>query len=121
MKLSIMLWGIPQAMRVAARVYPEYAARLKERNLIAQFRLRDKPEGRWIKLENGRISSRKGIHAKPDLTIHLQEQGHRGKLPDAALRPAGAHRRREEFQDRPGRSGRPGRLVHGHPGPPGIA
>ena len=33
MNLSILLWGIPQAMRVAARVYPDYAARLKEKNL----------------------------------------------------------------------------------------
>jgi len=74
MKLSILLWGIPQAMRAAARVYPEYAARLKERNLVAQFRLRDKPEGRWVKLENGRISSRKGLHARPDLTINFKSK-----------------------------------------------
>ncbi len=56
MNLSLLLWGIPQAMRAAARLYPEYAARLNERNLIAQFRLRDKPEGRWIKLENGKVT-----------------------------------------------------------------
>ena len=105
MNLSILLWGIPQAMRAAARVYPEYAARLKERDLVAQFRLRDKPEGRWIKLENGKISSGKGIHAQPRPDHPLQEQGDRGELPDAAVRPAGAHRRREELQDRPGRSG----------------
>ena len=43
-------------MRLAARVYPDYAARLKERNLVVQFRLRDKPEGRWIKIDNGKIS-----------------------------------------------------------------
>jgi hypothetical protein len=36
------------------KVYPEYAARLKERNLVAQFRLRDRPVGRWIQLENGK-------------------------------------------------------------------
>ena len=39
MKLSVLLWGIPQAMRAAALFYPNYAARLKERNVIAQFRL----------------------------------------------------------------------------------
>jgi len=74
MNLSVLLWGIPQAMRAAARLYPQYAARLKERNLVAQFRLRDKPEGRWIKLENGRISSGNGIHARPDLTIHFKNK-----------------------------------------------
>ena len=74
MNLSILLWGIPQAMRAAARVYPQYAARLKERNLVAQFRLRDRPEGRWIKLENGRIRSGKDIHARPDLTISFKNR-----------------------------------------------
>ena len=51
MKLTVLLWGVPQAMRAAARFYPEYAARLKERDLVAQIKLRDTPEiGRWIKL-----------------------------------------------------------------------
>jgi len=74
MNLSILLWGIPQAMRAAARVYPEYAARLKERDLVAQFRLRDKLEGRWVRLANGKVSSRKGLHARPDLVIHFKNR-----------------------------------------------
>ena len=74
MNLSVLLWGIPQAMRAAARLYPHYAARLKERNLVAQLRLRDKPEGRWIKLDDGKISSGKGLHARPDLTIHFKNK-----------------------------------------------
>ncbi len=74
MNISVILWGIPQSMRVFARLYPEFAERLKERNLIAQFRLKDKPEGRWIKLENGKISSRKGIHKNPDLTIFFKNK-----------------------------------------------
>ena len=70
MNLSLLLWGIPQAMRAAARFYPEYAARLKERDLVAQIKLRDTPDvGRWIKLYKGRIITGKGIHAEPDVTI----------------------------------------------------
>ena len=74
MNLSVLLWGMPQAMRAAARLYPEYAARLKERNLVAQFRLRDRPEGRWIQLDNGKVSTGKGLHASPDLTLHFQNR-----------------------------------------------
>ncbi len=74
MKLSILLWAIPQAMRVAARVYPEYAARLKERNLVAQFLLRDTREGRWIRLHDGKVSSRRGIHPSPDITIDFKNR-----------------------------------------------
>ena len=46
MKLSVILWGIPQAMRAVAAVYPEFAGRLKEKNLTAQFRVADKELGR---------------------------------------------------------------------------
>jgi trimethylamine-N-oxide reductase (cytochrome c) len=55
-------------------MHPEFADRLKERNLTAQFRLRDRPEGRWIRFENGRISSRKGISPNPDLTIAFKNR-----------------------------------------------
>jgi hypothetical protein len=74
MNLTILLWGIPQAMRVAATVYPDYAARLKEKNLVVQFRLRDKPEGRWIKIDNGKITSGRGIHTAPDLVVEFKNR-----------------------------------------------
>ena len=74
MNLTILLWGIPQAMRLAARVYPDYAARLKERNLVVQFRLRDKPEGRWIKIEHGKIGTGRGIHEEPDLILEFKNR-----------------------------------------------
>ncbi|HSN56424.1 MAG TPA: hypothetical protein VLT32_17285, partial [Candidatus Sulfomarinibacteraceae bacterium] len=74
MNLSLLLWGIPQAMRMAARLYPEYAARLKERDLVAQIKLRAEPDrGRWIKLEGGAISTGSGIHAEPDITIAFKD------------------------------------------------
>lgn len=75
MKLSVILWGIPQAMKVAARIYPEYAARLKERDLVGQIKLRDKPDvGRWIKLDKGNISTGKGINESPDVSIVFKDE-----------------------------------------------
>jgi trimethylamine-N-oxide reductase (cytochrome c) len=74
MNLSVLLWGIPQAMRAMSKLYPAYAARLRERNLVAQFRLRDVPEGRWIELRDGKIKSRAGLRAAPDLTIHFKNR-----------------------------------------------
>ena len=32
------------------------------------------PEGRWIKLENGKITTRKGIHERPDLTVNFKNR-----------------------------------------------
>ncbi|MCB2109126.1 MAG: molybdopterin-dependent oxidoreductase [Rhodobacteraceae bacterium] len=69
MKFSVILWGLVQALRLTARIYPQYAARIKERNLVAQFKLQDNSAGRWIQFDNGKIKSRAGIHAKPDVTI----------------------------------------------------
>jgi len=74
MNLSVVLWAIPQAMRTMAKLYPAYAARLRERDLIAQFRLRDVPEGRWIELRGGKVKTGAGLHAKPDLTVHFKNR-----------------------------------------------
>ena len=56
MNLSVLLWGIPQAMRVMAKLYQEYATRPKQKDLVAQFRLHDEPTGRWIALAGGKIT-----------------------------------------------------------------
>jgi len=74
MKLSIIFWGIPQSMRACAAVYPDFAERMKERDVIAQFRLRDKRMGRWIQLRDGRISTGAGIHDNPDFTIFFKNE-----------------------------------------------
>jgi len=83
MKLSVILWGIPQAMRTCALVYPKFAERLKEKNVIAQFKLKDQPRGRWIKIENGKISSKAGIHANPDIAVVFQNK----KIAESFLMP----------------------------------
>ena len=74
MKFSIILWGLVQALRLAARIYPKFADRVKERNVIAQFKLQDNSAGRWIQFENGKIKSKKGIHENPDMSIFFQNK-----------------------------------------------
>ncbi len=74
MKLSVILWGIPQSMRACAAVYPKFAERLKERDCIAQFQLKDQPKGRWIQIKNGKISSRAGIHENPDFRLFFKNE-----------------------------------------------
>ena len=74
MRFSIILWGLVQALRVAIRIYPKFAARVKERNLIAQFKLQDNSIGRWIQFDNGRVKSGSGIHDNPDLSLFFQTE-----------------------------------------------
>lgn len=69
MRFSIILFGMVQALRLVARLYPEFATRLKERDLVAQFKLQDNSAGRWVQIDKGKVRSRKGLHEKPDFSI----------------------------------------------------
>ncbi len=69
MRFSLILWGMVQAMRLTRLQYSEFRERLKERNLTAQFKLQDNSQGRWVRIENGRIRSGSGIHENPDFSV----------------------------------------------------
>lgn len=69
MRFSLILWGMVQAMRLTRLQYSEFRERLKERNLTAQFKLQDNSQGRWVRIENGRIRSGSGIHDNPDFSV----------------------------------------------------
>jgi len=74
MNYSVLLFGLVQALKFTARTRPEFAARLAERDLTAQFRLKDSPRGRWVQLERGKIRSGKGLCDDPDLSIVFKNQ-----------------------------------------------
>ena len=69
LKFSLILFGLTQLLRFAAWRYPQFAARLKERNLTAQIRARDEGIGRWIDIRDSKIKSRSGKHPAPDVTL----------------------------------------------------
>src|SRR3974390_825836 len=69
LKFSIILFGLSVVLKFTARRYPTFAARLKERNLVAQIKARDEGTGRWIEIRDGKVPSRAGIHPKPDITL----------------------------------------------------
>jgi trimethylamine-N-oxide reductase (cytochrome c) len=68
-KFSAVLWGLAQVLRITARRHPAFAARLKERNLVAEIIARDEEIGRWYALTDGKLSSGRGRHANPDVVI----------------------------------------------------
>ncbi len=71
-KFSIILFALPVVLKFTARRHPAFSARLKERNLIAQIKARDEGIGRWISIRNGEVSSGRGMHAKPDVTLSFK-------------------------------------------------
>ena len=99
MRFSILLFGMVQALRVTARLYAEFADRLKQKNFTAQFKLQDGSEGRWVKFENGRIKSRKGICEKPEHMRHEAGVGACDARGATGLRQIGA---REASRDQRG-------------------
>jgi trimethylamine-N-oxide reductase (cytochrome c) len=68
-KFPIILFGAAQLLKIAARRNPEFRARLREHNMVAQIMARDEEIGRWIELRNGKVRSRSGLHAKPDIKL----------------------------------------------------
>ena len=75
---AILLYGVNLAMKFTAWRYPEYRQRLRERDLIAQIRVKQ-GIGRYFVIKDGKISSRHGIHPNPDVVVGF-------KSADLALR-----------------------------------
>ena len=68
-KLALILFALTQLLRYTRWRHPQFAARLKQRNLVAQIKARDEGTGRWIAILDGRIRSGAGQHLKPDITL----------------------------------------------------
>jgi trimethylamine-N-oxide reductase (cytochrome c) len=73
LKFSVILFGLAQIIKYTRRRHPKFRARLKERNLVAQILARDENVGRWFKIENGKVTSRRGLHQKPDITLTFKD------------------------------------------------
>jgi len=68
-QFSVMLLGLEKILKHTARRHKSFAQRLKEKNLIAQIKVKDNSQGRFFVLKDGKISSKNGIHTSPDLCI----------------------------------------------------
>ena len=72
LKFSIILFFLPVGLKFTGRRHPAFAAWLKQRNLVAQIKARDEGIGRWISIRDGKISSGRGMHANPDVTLSFK-------------------------------------------------
>src|SRR5256885_15947517 len=68
-RFQIILWGLAQLLRYATWRHPAFRARLKERNLVAQFKARDEEIGRWFAIRDGRITSGAGLRSDAQVTV----------------------------------------------------
>lgn len=71
-RFSAILFGLDKTLRFMARRHPSFARRLAERNMTAQFRTADNKVARHFTLQGGKLSSARGLHPKPDITVTVQ-------------------------------------------------
>ena len=72
-KFSLILFTLTLLLRYARWRYPQFAVRLKERDLVAQIKARDEGIGRWIEIRGGKIRSGAGRHPKPDIALAFKD------------------------------------------------
>ncbi len=68
-QFTATLAGLEVLLRTTARRHPSFAARLRERDLVAQIRLAGRTRGRAYIIRDGKVRSRAGLHPAPDLTM----------------------------------------------------
>ena len=69
MKFSFILFGLSLILKYTAWRNAAFRQRLEERNFTAQIMARDEETGRWYRFENGRVTSGRGLHPQPDMTL----------------------------------------------------
>jgi trimethylamine-N-oxide reductase (cytochrome c) len=69
MQLSVVMFATAKMFSLTARRQPEFAARLKQKNLTAQIKVLENNQGRWFTLKNGKMKSGAGIHPNPDIVM----------------------------------------------------
>jgi molybdopterin guanine dinucleotide-containing S/N-oxide reductase-like protein len=72
-KFSTLLIGLEKMMKLTAFRHTSFKKRIAEKNLIVQIKIADNSSGRYYLFNNGKISSKSGIHAKPDVAVFFKD------------------------------------------------
>jgi molybdopterin guanine dinucleotide-containing S/N-oxide reductase-like protein len=73
LKFEVILFGLVQTLRVAARTSARFHAEVAKKNCTVQIRLKDKSQGRYLVFRDGRVRSRRGIHPTPDAALVFKD------------------------------------------------
>jgi trimethylamine-N-oxide reductase (cytochrome c) len=73
LQFSAILFGLEKMLKRTAKKYPAFAERLREKNLTAQIKIADDSAGRYFIFDNGKISSKSGIHPNPDISMMFKD------------------------------------------------
>ena len=68
-QFAAVLAALPVLLKTMAHRHPAFAARLRERDLVAQIVLAGTRRGRAFAIRGGLVRSRAGLHPRPDITM----------------------------------------------------
>ncbi len=71
LQLAMLLTGLEKLLRFAAWRYPEFKARLREKDFTAEIKLRDDTCGRCFSFRQGKVKSTAGVHSA-DVAMSFQ-------------------------------------------------
>jgi trimethylamine-N-oxide reductase (cytochrome c) len=62
MKIQSILYAMAQLMKYRAKTSPAFQKLLQGKNIVLQIKLADNSVGRYFKINNGKVTSKSGIH-----------------------------------------------------------
>ncbi len=72
-KFSTILIGLEKLMKFTAGRDSSFKKRLGEKNLVVQFKISDNSAGRYFIFNQGKLTSKNGIHNKPDMILFFRD------------------------------------------------
>ena len=80
LRFSATIASLARVMNLVAVVNPAFRRRLKEKDLCFQLKLRDNSAARYFTVKDGRVSSRRGLAASPQVTLTFENAQIANKL-----------------------------------------
>lgn len=71
--LRTILCALTQVLRLTARRHPHVATFMRQRNCVAQIRLKDGSVARHYVFRGGRLTSAAGLHPRPDVVLTFRD------------------------------------------------
>jgi hypothetical protein len=73
-KLAALLYGLKTLMQLTALRNKKFKAKLREKNWVMQFKTADSSVGRHFTFHDGKISTGRGVHHKPDFSFVWRDE-----------------------------------------------
>lgn len=71
---DMLMYGLEKALNVARVIYPEFATRLAEREMVAQFYTQVEDAGHWFEIRGGKVKRKAGLHPNPTVTLGFRDR-----------------------------------------------